>query len=69
MLLTKNDLNKYLKSRRIVISDSFAKELIKEYGNPVTDGDGHVFEYSEQDVTEQIRKKIQKYLEEGYKKL
>lgn len=67
MLLTKKDLDKYLKSRSIVISDSFAKELIKKYGNPTTDGDGHVLEYSEQDISEQIRKKIQKNLEEGQK--
>ena len=69
MLLTKNELEEYLKSRSIVIPDSLKSELLEEYGNPITDDDGHVFEYSEQDISEQVRKKIEKYKEEESKKV
>lgn len=69
MLLTKKDLKIYLQSRKIVISDDFADELIKEYGKQIIDDEGHIFEYSEQDISEQLRKSIQQYLEGGVKKL
>ncbi|MCD4680706.1 MAG: hypothetical protein K8S00_10000 [Bacteroidales bacterium] len=69
MLLTKKDLKIYLQSRKIVISDDFADELIKEYGKQIIDEEGHIFEYSEQDISEQLRKSIQQYLEGGVKKL
>ena len=69
MLLTKRDLKIYLQNRKIVISDDFADELINEYGKQITDEEGHIFEYSEQDISEQLRKSIQQYLEGGVKKL
>lgn len=69
MLLTKKDLKIYLQSRKIVISADFADELIKEYGKQIIDDEGHIFEYSEQDISEQLRKSIQQYLEGGVKKL
>jgi hypothetical protein len=43
---------------RIPISDSLAKELLDKYGHPVIDDEGRVFEYTEQDIYEQIRKII-----------
>jgi hypothetical protein len=58
MLLTKKDLKEYQKNMRINIPDSLAKELLDIYGTPVTDDEGHVFEYTEQDIYEQIRKII-----------
>ena len=44
---------------------TFVRELLEQYGQPVTDDEGHVFEYSEQDISEQLRKAIQQYLEGG----
>lgn len=58
MLLTKRYLEKYLSSRKISISDTLRSELLNEYGSPITDDKGHVFEYSEQDIYEQMRKII-----------
>jgi len=58
MLLTEKDLEKYLDARRIVISDALKQELLDEYGSSVTVDEGHVFEYTEQDIYEQIRKTI-----------
>jgi hypothetical protein len=40
---------------RVSISDSLAKELLDQYGHPVVDDEGSVFEYTEQDIYEQIR--------------
>ncbi|MCT4564033.1 MAG: hypothetical protein N4A68_06900 [Maledivibacter sp.] len=54
MLLTK----KYLGSRGISISNTLKHQLLTQYGSPITDDDGHIFEYSEQDIYEQIRKVI-----------
>jgi len=58
MLLTEKDLEKYLDARRIVVSDALKQELLDEYGSSVTVDEGHVFEYTEQDIYEQIRKTI-----------
>nr|WP_157047160.1 hypothetical protein [Alkaliphilus metalliredigens] len=58
MLLREKDLKKYLFSRRITISDGLKQELLNEYGSPVEDDEGHIFEYTEQDIYEQIRKVI-----------
>jgi len=58
MLLKEKDLEKYLFNRRIDISNELKQQLLKEYGSPVEDDEGHVFEYTEQDIYEQIRKAI-----------
>jgi len=63
MILKKENLEQYLKNMRISIPEKFARELLEQYGQPVTDDEGHVFEYSEQDISEQLRKSIQQYLE------
>lgn len=56
MLLREKDLEKYLFSRRITISDDLKQQLLNEYGTPVEDDEGHIREYTEQDIYEQIRK-------------
>jgi len=61
MILKKEDLEQYLNNMRISIPEKFAKELLGRYGQPVTDDEGHIFEYSEQDISEQLRKAIQQY--------
>lgn len=59
MLLT----NKYLKNIQeymgLPISESIKNELLNKFGNQLIDHDGHVFEYSEQDIYEQVRKILQ----------
>ncbi len=61
MLLTKRTLNKILQDWRVSIPAELKKELLYEYGNFVTDDGGHVFEYTEQDICEQLRKKLRPY--------
>jgi hypothetical protein len=58
MILTKKDLKEYQKNMRVYIPDSLAKELLDTYGAYATDDEEHVFEYTEQDIYEQIRKII-----------
>lgn len=63
MILTKKLLQEYLVSRRINIPEKLEKNLLKKYGKELTDNDGHIYEYSEQDIYEQMRKLIQNFQE------
>ena len=61
MLLTKKALKKILQDWRVSIPAELEKELLHEYGNLVADDEGHVFEYTGQDICEQLRKRVQPY--------
>jgi len=61
MLLTKKRLKKILQDWRASIPAELEKELLHEYGNFATDDEGHVFEHTEQDICEQLRKKLSPY--------
>ncbi len=61
MILTKKGLKKTSQDWRVSIPAELEKELLYEYGNLVTDDEGHVFEYTEQDICEQLRKKLLPY--------
>ena len=61
MLLTKKMLKKILLDWRVAIPAKLEKELLDDYGNLVTDDQGHVFEHTEQDICEQLRKKLPPY--------
>ena len=61
MLLTKKTLKKILQDWRASIPAELEKELLHEYGNFATDDEGHVFEYTEQDICEHLRKKLSPY--------
>jgi len=61
MLLTKKALKEILQDWRVSIPAELEKELLDEYGNLVTDDEGHVFEYTEQDICEQLRKIVRPY--------
>ena len=65
MLLTKKKLNLMLENLRVSIPTDLEKELLDQYGNLATDDAGHVFEYTEQDIYEQIRKIIRPYMRYG----
>lgn len=56
MLLTKKALKSYLEQNRISISKEKESELLQAFGKPVIDDEGHLREYTEQDIYEQIRK-------------
>ena len=62
MLLTRKELNKILRGWRIwYIPAEFKEELLEQYGNLVTDDEGHLHDYTEQDICEQLRKKLLPY--------
>lgn len=61
MKLTQKELNKILEDMRITIPTAVEKELLDQYGNYATDGEGYAFEYTEQDIYEQLRKKLRPY--------
>lgn len=59
MVLTKRHLNEYQKNTRKTIPDTVVKELLLRLGQPYIDDEGHVREFSEQDIFEQMRKAVQ----------
>jgi len=61
MRLTKQKLSLILKNLRINIPTDLQEELVAYYGNPGTDDQGHPVEYTEQDIYEQLRKKLWPY--------
>jgi hypothetical protein len=62
MLLTKKELKKILQDWRVSVPVvELEKKLLDDYGNPVTDDEGHLHDYTEQDIYEQLRKKLLPY--------
>jgi hypothetical protein len=62
MLLTRKELNNILRGWRIWdIPAELKKELLEQYGNLWTDDEGHLHDYTEQDICEQLRKKLLPY--------
>lgn len=62
MILTRKDLREYLEGHFIAIPRKLEQELLDTYGKPVVDDEGHLREFSEQDIYEQVRKRIANYL-------
>lgn len=58
MILTRKELKSILESMRISIPAELENKLLDQYGSFATDNEGHVFEYTEQDIYEQLRKKL-----------
>lgn len=62
MLLTRKELNKILRGWRIwYIPTELKEELLEQYGNLAIDDEGHPHDYTEQDICEQLRKKLLPY--------
>jgi len=61
MLLSSKELKSILENMRISIPVELEKELLDQYGSYATDEEGHVFGYTEQDIYEQLRKKLRPY--------
>lgn len=61
MLLTKRILRQIQENMQVSIPADLEKELLDQYGNLTTDDEGHVFEYREQDIYEQLRKRLRPY--------
>lgn len=65
MVLTKKYLEEYQYNTRQTIPDNTVEELLLKLGKRFVDDEGHVQEYSEQDIFEQVRKVFQRHQEEG----
>lgn len=61
MLLTRKKLRAILQNFRVRVPAEVEKDLLEVYGNPVIDDEGHVREYTEQDISEQLRKRLYPY--------
>ncbi len=58
MILTKKTLRNLLENMWVSVPENLEKELLDDYGHPVMDDEGHMGEYTEQDIYEQIRKRL-----------
>jgi len=58
MLLTRRYLKEYQESMMEYIPEDVKKELLDKLGYLVTDDEGHVPDFTEQDIIEQMRKTI-----------
>lgn len=62
MLLTRKELNNILRSWRIwYIPAELKKELLEQYGNLAIDDEGHLHDYTQQDICEQLGKILSPY--------
>jgi hypothetical protein len=61
MRLTKKKLSLILRNLRVNIPTDLQEELLAHYGSPGTDDQGHPVEYTEQDIYEQLRKRLRPY--------
>jgi hypothetical protein len=59
--MRKSELMKILANMSISIPKEVENELLNQYGNHATDDEGHEFQYTEQDIYEQLRKKLRPY--------
>lgn len=59
--MNKSELRRILANMRAAIPEELEKELLEQYGSYVTDNEGHQFQYTEQDIYEQLRKKLCQY--------
>jgi hypothetical protein len=64
MVLTKKYLEVYKNNTHQSVSEIVIEELLLKLGSPFIDEEGHVREYSEQDIFEQVRKAFQQHSEE-----
>jgi hypothetical protein len=61
VILTRKELRRILWNYRAAIPADLEEELLAEYGRPFTDDEGHLTEYTEQDICEQLRKRLRPY--------
>ena len=62
MLLTRRMLNQILRNWRIwYVPAEVKKELLEEFGNLWTDDEGHLHDFTEQDICEPLRKILRPY--------
>jgi hypothetical protein len=63
MRLTQRELNRILRNLRVSIPADVKRALLDTYGSSAVDDDGHIREYTEQDICEQLSKILRPYQE------
>ncbi len=63
MILNKKSLKDLLEGMWVLIPESLEKEFLRDYGQPVMDDEGYMREFTEQDIYEQMRKRL---IQAGY---
>lgn len=58
MIVTKKYIRELREKSFLDISESMEKLILEKFGKEPEDDDGNVYEFSEQDIWEQIRKMI-----------
>lgn len=59
MLLTKKYLKKLLEGMWVSLPENREKELLEHFSELCIDDEGHVHDYTEQDIYENVRKVVQ----------
>lgn len=63
--MNKTDLRRILKSMRVSVPEGVEKELLDHFGEKPVDDEGHEFQYTEQDIYEQLRKALCTYVQKA----
>lgn len=59
--MNRSDIKKNLTGMRVSAPTEIEKELLEQYTGHIIDDEGHEIQYTEQDVYEQLRKKLHQY--------
>jgi len=59
--MKKSEIRKIIANMQIPIPKGTEKELLELYGNSAVDVENGEYEYTEQDICEQLRKKLRLY--------
>jgi hypothetical protein len=59
--MNRSCIRKILAGMGACVPAEIEEELLEEYRSHVIDEEGHAFQYTEQDVYEQLRKKLRRY--------
>lgn len=63
--MNRSDMKKILAGMRVSVPIEVEKELLRQYTGHIIDDEGHEIQYTEQDVYEQLRKRLRRYEEKA----
>lgn len=61
--MNRSDMEKILADIKVSVPIEVEKELLRQYIGHIIDNEGHEIQYTEQDVYEQLRKRLRRYEE------
>lgn len=59
--MNRSGLRKTFASMKVSVPAEIEKELLEQYSGCILDDGGHEIQYTEQDVYEQLRKRLRRY--------